>query len=344
MSIARIIRIAAATTALSGVFITAAKADPVADFYKGQQFTIMVGHHPGTGFDIYSRVLARHMGKHIPGEPSFVVKNMAGASGVIAANWLYTSAPKDGATMGIFAHTVALENMFGNEQARFDASKFIWVGNMEKSVGVCGVSPKAGVSTFEDLRNKPVRFGGTGATGPLVTLANAAKNLLGAKITVIPGYKGALDVKAAMHRDEVSGVCGLFWSHVISAWKDDLDSGAFKPILFVSGERPENMKNVAHVDDFVKTDEDRALFGLVFNISEHGRNYAMPPGVPEERVRAVRKAFMDTMKEPAFLAEAGKLGVEVSPSSGEEVEKAWRGYTATPPAIIARAKAALLTP
>ncbi|HEY8578632.1 MAG TPA: hypothetical protein VIL72_02010 [Beijerinckiaceae bacterium] len=342
MHAARSVRALVVASALAAA--TAAAADPVADFYKGQQVSIVVGHHPGTGFDVYSRVLARHMGRHLPGEPSFVVKNMAGASGIIAANWLYTTAPKDGATMGIFAHNVALENMFGNDQARFDASKFIWVGNMEKGVGLCGVTPKAGVAKFDDLREKKVIFGGTGATGPLVTLANATKNLLGAKIEVIAGYKGALDVKAAMQRGEVAGVCGLFWSHVISAWKDDLDSGAFKPILFVSGDKPAGMEHVAHVDDYAKTEEQKQTFGLAFNVAEFGRNYAMPPGVPADRVAAMRKAFMDTMKDPGFLSEAGKLGVEVSPTSGAEVEKAWRALTSAPKDVVERAKAALLTP
>ncbi len=321
-----------------------ARADAVADFYKGQTLSIVVGHHPGTGFDIYSRVLVRHMGRHIPGEPSMVVKNMAGASGIAAANWLYTTAPRDGSVMAIFAQNVPLENVFGNDQARFEADKFIWIGNMERTIGLCGVSRAAGVSTFEELTRKNVLFGGTGATGPLVTLANAIKNLLGANIKVITGYKGALDVKAAMQRGEVMGVCGLNWSHVATAWKDELDSGNFKPLIQLSGERIPELKDVVHVNDLARTDEDKQLFNLVFGVGELGRNYTMPPGVPAPRVAAMRKAFMATMSDAEFLAEAKKVGVEVAPSSGEELEAAWKGYAATPKAIIEKAKKATLSP
>lgn len=326
----------------AGLALASAHAADVADFYKDQQFSIVVGHHAGTGFDVYSRLLARHMDRHIPGKPSILVKNMAGASGIIAANWLYNTAPRDGSVMAIFTHNVPLENVFGNDKARFEAAKFIWIGNMEKSVAVCGVTKATGVETFDALREKEVLFGGTGATGPLVTLANATGSLLGAKIKVIPGYKGALDVKAAMQRGEVGGVCGLFWSHVQSAWKDELESGNFRPVLQMSGDPISDLKGVAHVRDFAKTPEDRQLFGLVFGVGEFGRNYAMPPGVPEDRVRAIRKAFMETMADKDFLEEAKKVSVEVAPSSGEEVEKAWRAFAATPKPIVERAKKALL--
>lgn len=317
-----------------------AQSDTVADFYKGKEVAIIVAHFPGTGFDIYSRVLVRHMGRHIPGNPTMVVKNMAGASGITAANWLYASAPKDGTHMGIFAHTVALENVFGNEQARFDAGKFIWVGNIEKSATFCVTSRASGVTTFDDLRKKQVIFGGTGATGPLVVLANGIKNLTGANIKLIPGYKGALDVKAAIQRNEVGGVCGMIWSHLQSAWKDMLDSGEIVPVVQTSGDPVPGVK-AAHVRDFIKNEEDEKLFGLVFLVGELGRNYALPPGVPAERVAALRKAFMATMADAEFRTEATKLGVEVAPSDGAEVERAWRAYASSSPAIVERAKKAI---
>jgi len=319
---------------------SALRADPVADFYKGKEVAIIVAHFPGTGFDIYSRVLVRHMGRHIPGQPSMVVKNMAGASGITAANWLYSTAPKDGTHMGIFAHTVALENLFGNQQARFDAGKFVWVGNMEKSATFCMTTRASGVNSLEDMRQREVIFGGTGATGPLVVLANGVKNLLGANIKIITGYKGALDVKAAMQRGEVAGVCGMIWSHIRTAWKDMLDTGEIKLVVQTSGD-PVPGVNAAHVKDHIKSEDDRALFGLVFLVGELGRNYALPPGVPPERVQALRKAFMDTMADPEFLAEAQKLGVDVVPSNGEEVERSWQAYASAPKATVERAKKAV---
>jgi tripartite-type tricarboxylate transporter receptor subunit TctC len=318
-----------------------AAADPVADFYKGKQFVIVVGHHLGTGFDLYSRVLARHMNRHIPGQPEMIVRNMSGASGILAANWLYNSAPRDGTTMAIFVYSVALEKLFGNPQARFDPAQMIWIGNMEKSVSLCGVSSRTGVKTIEDLRKKEVTFGGTGATGPLTTAANALRNLLGAKVKVIEGYKGSPDVKTAFLRDEVGGLCGLIYSHMKIGWQGELANGLYVPMLQTSGDPHPDLKGVQHVRDLARNDEERQLFTLVFTIGENGRNYAMPPGVPPERVKAIRAAFMATMADPAFLVEAKKLGLEISAMNGEELEASWRALAQIPAPIVARAKAAL---
>src|SRR6476660_7350628 len=186
-----------------------ALADDVGDFYKSKPFTIVVGHAVGTGFDTYSRVLARHIGRHIPGNPNVVVQNMVGASGIIPANWLYSVAPRDGSVMMTFVHTVALEPILGNNAARFDASKLTWIGNMDEGIGICGVSKDSGIAKFEDLLVKETVFGGTGVSGPLSKNALAVKHLLGAKIKVVSGYAGSASVKLAINRGEVQGICGL---------------------------------------------------------------------------------------------------------------------------------------
>lgn len=332
---------------LAGAMISAlamaspVRADSVADFYKGKTFNIVVAHHVGTGFDLYSRVLARHLNRHIPGQPDILVRNMVGASGIIAANYLYNAAPRDGTTMAIFVYSVALEKIFGNPQARFDPGKMIWIGNMEKSVTLCGVLRRSGVRSLEDLRAREATFGGTGATGPLTTAANAMRNLLGAKIKVIEGYKGSPEVKAAMLRGEVAGTCGLIWSHMKIGWQAELASGDYIPVLQTSGDPTPELKGVPHVRDFAKTPEEKQLFELVFTIGENGRNYAMPPDVPADRVKAIRSAFLATIADKAFLTEANKLGLEISPMTGEELEASWRRMAETPPDIIAKAKAAL---
>src|SRR5438445_11919282 len=146
--------------------VTGANADEVADFYKGKTFTIVVGHEVGTGFDIYGRTLQRHLGRHIPGNPIIVVQNMVGASGINAANWLYNIAPKDGTVVATFVHTVPFETLMGNAAERFDPAKYTWIGNMEESVAVCGVSKGAGIARFDDMNTKEATFGATGATGP----------------------------------------------------------------------------------------------------------------------------------------------------------------------------------
>src|SRR5581483_10129054 len=142
-------------------------ADEVADFYKGRTLNIVVGHEVGTGFDIYGRTLARHWGRHIPGNPNVVVQNMNGASGLTAANWLYNIAPKDGTVMATFVQSIPFEPLYGNTSARFDSAKFSWIGNLEESVGVCGVTKSSGINSFDDLLKKETIFAGTGTTGPL---------------------------------------------------------------------------------------------------------------------------------------------------------------------------------
>jgi tripartite-type tricarboxylate transporter receptor subunit TctC len=315
-------------------------ADDVADFYKGKTFTIVVGHEVGTGFDIYSRVLARHVGRHIPGHPSVVVQNMVGASGVAPANWLYNVAPKDGSVIMTFVHTAALEPIFGNGAARFDAAKFTWIGNMDEGVGICGVSPASGIGKFEDLLVKEVPFGSTGATGPLGKYALAVKNLLGAKIKLVPGYQGSASVKLAINRGEVHGICGLSMSSVTSQWRDELQSGAFKIILQVSGKPHAALTGVAHVERFAKSVDDEQVFGLIFGAQALGRIYGSAPGIPAERRNALRAAFMATMSDPQFLSDAGKSQIDINPTSGAEVEAFIARVAASSPEVVEWARRA----
>ena len=313
-------------------------ADEVADFYTGKTVAMVVGHEPGTGFDIYTRVIYRHMPRHIPGKPNMLVQNMQGASGIQSANWLYTIAPRDGTVLATFSQNVPLEPLFGNVHAKFDPGKFIWVGNAEASITVCGITTRAGIRTFADLQQRDVIFGATGPTGPLVKSALAVKNLMGARINVVTGYKGSASVKAAMLTGEVHGICGLPWSTIKSFWKSEIDSGEFKAIIQLSGDRLAELGDIPHANDFMKSEADKQLFGLLFNTQVLGRAYTLPPGVPQPRVDALRKAFMDTMRDPKFLEEANKAGLDISPSPGEDVGKLWASFANTPKDIVERAK------
>lgn len=337
-SIRPIIGLLVAAMVASGVSAPA-RADDVADFYKGKTVSIVVGHEAGTGFDVYSRVLIRHMGKHIPGNPAMIVQNMTGASGVVSANWLYSIAPRDGTVMGTFAQTVPLEPLFGNHQARYDPAKMIWIGNMESSLAICGVTRDSGIQSFSDLTKRETLFGATGPTGPLVKSALAVKNVLGAKLKVIAGYKGSADVKLAMARGEVAGICGLPWSTVKSFWRKELEAGDFRPLIQLSGDKTSELGDIPHYTDFIKTTEDKQLLGLLFGVQTLGRVYASPPDVPAERIAALRKAFMATMKDKDFLADAEKTGIDIIPMDGEVVAEMWAEFASTPPEIVARAKA-----
>jgi tripartite-type tricarboxylate transporter receptor subunit TctC len=317
-----------------------AVADEVADFYRGKTFSIVVGHEVGTGFDIYARTLQRHLGNHIPGNPVVVVQNMTGASGLTAANWLYNVAPKDGTVVSTFVHTIPFEPLMGNSAARFEAAKFTWIGNMEESVAVCGLSKSSGVTKFDDLYTKEVIIGATGATGPLVKSALAVRNLLGVKMKVVSGYQGSASVKVAINRGEVHGICGLPMSTITSFWRDDYESGNFRPIIQLSGGKSAQLKNIPHVDDYAKSDDDRQVYGLIFGTQALGRIYLSPPAMPEPRKFALRKALLDTMKDPQFIADAEKTQIDISPMTGEDVEAFIAKLSSVPPAVIERTKQA----
>ena len=322
------------------VAIQAAAANEIVDFYKGKTVSIVVGHEPGTGFDIYARVLAPHLSRNIPGQPSVIVQNMVGASGITATNWLANVAPKDGTVMATFVHTTAFEPIFGNAKAQYDPAKLSWIGNMEESAGVCGVTKASGIVSFDDLLAKEAIFGATGQTGPLGTFAQAVRNLLGAKLKVVYGYKGSAEVKLAMNRGEVQGICGLPLSTLKSFWGDEYKTGDFKPVIQLSGKPQAELKGIPHVDRYAKTDEDRQVFDLIFGAQALGRVYVSPPGQPEARTNALRDALMATMKDDKFLADATKAKIDVDPMSGEQVAAMIARYSAASPAVVARAKAA----
>jgi tripartite-type tricarboxylate transporter receptor subunit TctC len=257
----------------------------------------------------------------------------------VGANWLYNIAPKDGTAFGTFVFTAPFEPLMGNKAARFDPAKFTWIGNMEEGVAICGVSKAAGIDKFEDMRSKEVIIGGSAPNSALVKSALAVRNLFGVKMKVVPGYKGTASIKIAIARGEVHGVCSILMSTLRSHWRDEYDSGNFRPILQLSGRA--RLKGIPHVDDFVKSEQDRQVHGLIFGVQSLGKLYAAPPGIPVERRDALRKALAATMKDPAFLADAAKTKIDISPMSGQDVEAFIARVSAAPPAVIERAKKAL---
>ena len=312
-------------------------------FYAGRKVSVVIGHEVGTGFDLYGRMLARHMGRFIPGNPNLVPENMIGVAGFAAANWLYNVAAKDGSVIAHFAHTAPFEPLLGKATGRFDASKFTWIGNMDAVVGVCGVWDHAGVTQFDDLFTKEVIVGagGAGTGGPLTQFPTALRRLLGVKIKLIQGYKGSAGIKLALMRGELQGICGIPVSTLKTEWKDDLNAGRFKILIQLGRDRHPALGNIPHVYDYTKTPEDRQVFDLIFGLQAIGRPFAAPPNVPAERVATLRSAFMTMTKDDRFLAEAAKLSLDVSPSTGEAVQEFVTRIYASPKAIVDRAKDAL---
>jgi tripartite-type tricarboxylate transporter receptor subunit TctC len=300
-------------------FALPAAAESASEFYKGKTVSIIVGYPPGSGYTLYGQMLARYLGDHIPGKPTIIVQNMQGAGSIKAANFVFSAAPKDGLTLGIFSIGALIDQMFGHSTTTFDATKFGWIGNMDESVGVCVVRKEAGVARFEDLLKKETLFGGTGPSGGATQAALALDRLYGARIKVIKGYKGAQDVVLAMDRGEVQGVCGITISVLRSRLDQQIKSGDIIPIIHDAIKAQPELPGVPSVYDFAKTDEDRKVLDLLFGWRILGRPVAVPPGIPADRLAVLRKAFDQTTSDKRYIAEAEKAKLDIAPASGEEV-------------------------
>jgi tripartite-type tricarboxylate transporter receptor subunit TctC len=317
-------------------------ADDVGQFYKSHPLRIVIGHQVGTGFDLYGRLLARYLGKYLPGHPTIIPENMVGVAGLAAANWLYNAAPKDGSTIAIFAHTAPFDPLLGGDSAgKFDGTRFTWIGNMDAVIGLCGVWENSGIERFDDLFKSQKLFGssGAGTAGPLTQFPTALRNILGVKIKLIQGYKGSADIRLAMARGEVQGVCGIPLSTVKTEWRDDYKSGRFKLILQLGHDKKPELGALPHIYDYAKTDKDRQLFDLIFGLQTIGRPFAAPPNIPPERAQALRTAFMATLADTGLKAEAAKLQLDLTPMTGAKVQDFVQHIYASPPAIVQRAKA-----
>jgi tripartite-type tricarboxylate transporter receptor subunit TctC len=334
----KLFKMTAGVAAAAVVAIGAASAQDqsVADFYKGKTVNIYIGYSPGGGYDQYARVLAEHIGKHIPGNPTVVPQNMPGAGSLKLVNWLYTAAPQDGTAMGMVARAAPWDPMFGNEAAQFEPLEFTYVGSMNNEVSVCVAKAETGIETVEDLQEKELIVGGTGATADTVQFPKIMNAVLGTKITIIDGYPGGNDVVLAMERGEVTGRCGWSWSSVKSTRPDWIEEKKVNILVQLSTAKHPELQDVPLVMDLAKTEEDKRLLRLVFARQVAGRPIIAPPNIPEERVEALREAFMATLKDPEFVAQAEKLDMEITPVSGEELEQLVRDTYESPPEVAQR--------
>ena len=318
-----------------------AQAQTRDDMFKDKPFTIVVGHEPGTGFDLYARTLARYLPKYLPGKPNALVQNVVGASGVSAFNWLGTVAPKDGTTIAIVAFTVPFAPMLGHAAGRFDASQYNWIGNMDSSVSVCAFSKASGALTFEHARQREVMVGGTGASGPLSQSATALRALTGAQLKVIEGYKGSASVKLAIEGGELHGVCGISLSTARTQYREAFDSGDLLMTLQLGLEPHPELKTVPHVYQYARNEEERQVFDLIFGAQGLGRSFVAPPGVPAQRVAMLRAAFSSAMQDPELIAEAERVQLDLRPQTGEQVQAFVQRVYAAPREIADRARKAV---
>jgi tripartite-type tricarboxylate transporter receptor subunit TctC len=286
-------------------------------------------------------MIARHIGKYIPGNPTVVVKNMDGAGSLRLANHLYNAAPKDGTAFGTIARGAAFDPLFGNQAAQFDAAKYNWIGSANNEVSVCVSWHTTGIKTIDELQTKELVVGGTGPSADTDQFPRIVNGVLGTKFKIVTGYPGGNDISLAMERGEVQGRCGWSWSSVITTRKDWLDKKMINVLVQLSTDKHEDLPNVPAILDLAKTPEQKQILGLVFARQALGRPYLAPPGVPADRVAALRKAFMDTMKDKEFLAEAEKAKLEIGPISGEAVQKIVEDAYKTDPATVKKTAAML---
>jgi tripartite-type tricarboxylate transporter receptor subunit TctC len=316
---------------------TSAQAQSVADFYKGKNVELYVGYSVGGAYDLYARLLSRHMSKHIPGNPTIIPKNMEGAGSLRLANWLYNVAPKDGSAFGIFGRGTGFDPLLGNKAAQFDATKFNWIGSANNEVSICVAWHTSGVTKFEDLLNKPLIVGGTSSSADTDQFPRIVNGVLGTKMKVVTGYPGGNEVGLAMERGEVQGRCGWSWSSVKSTHKKWIDEKQFTILVQLGLDKHPDLPDVPLIIDLAKTDEQRQILKLIFARQVMGRPFIAPPGVPQDRVDALRQAFMATMQDPEYVADAEKTQMELNPVSGDKVQALIKEEYSTPPEIAQKA-------
>jgi tripartite-type tricarboxylate transporter receptor subunit TctC len=295
----------------------------------------VIGYAPGGGYDLYARTLGRHIGRHIPGRPNIVVQNMPGAGSIKAANFLYTIAPKDGTTFGGFSRGAVIDPLLGRgEGTQYDMRKFGWLGSISNEVGVCAFRSAVGIKSFADMRTKPSIIGATGAGADSDVFPTVLRKMFKLPVKLVAGYVSAAEVVVAIKRGEVDGRCGWSWSSLMSWNRDLYESKQIDVVLQLAAKKIDELSHVPLIIDLAETEQQKTALKLIVSRQTMARPYVAPPGVPAERLAALRAAFEATMKDPAFLAEAKKQDLEVLPVFGAEADTLVRDVYATPPDIV----------
>jgi tripartite-type tricarboxylate transporter receptor subunit TctC len=316
---------------------SASRAQSPAEFYKGKTIELAIGTSVGGGYDAYGRMLARSMGKYIPGNPTIVPRNMEGAGGVRLASHLYNTAPKDGTAFGTINRSAGFEPLLGNKGAQFDATRFSWIGSTNNEVSVCVAWHTTGITRFDDLLTHELVVGATGPSADTYQFPKIANAVLGTKFKIVTGYPGGNDVDLAMERGEVAGRCGWSWTSVKGLHQPWLDRKAINILYQMGLSKHRDLPDIPLVIDLARTDEERAILKLIFARQVMAWPFLAPPGTPADRVEALRKAFLQTMQDKDFLAEAEKAGLEITPVAGEDIQKLVAQIYATPAPIVRKA-------
>jgi tripartite-type tricarboxylate transporter receptor subunit TctC len=310
MNLARIASTAAATLGAAILAQSTAPAQTVADFYRDKQVKFVVSSSPGGGFDTVTRLIARHIDKHMPGKPAFVVQNMAGAGGLRAANFLYSVAPSDGTTIGLFQNTIPLEPLYGNRQATFDAKRFVWLGSPSQEFAVFAIWHTVPVDTVADARAHELAVGAPGSTSSPAFYGRIFAAVFGMRIRIIAGYPGEAEALLAMERRENDGNSSAYWSSLKATHPDWITEKKIKFLLQYGAHPRAELKDVPFAPDLADDPVKRQIVEIAAAPLALGRPIAAPPDVPADRVAALRAALADTFRDPDYLAECQNLRLE----------------------------------
>jgi tripartite-type tricarboxylate transporter receptor subunit TctC len=315
------------------------RADSVSDFYKNRSVSLVIGYSVGGGYDAYARLLARYIGKHIPGEPSIVPQQMTGAGSLRAANYIFSVAPKDGSVIGTFSRSMGIAPLLG--QADFDSRKFTWLGSVTDDDTTCVTWNTSPIKTWDDFLSKPFKLGGLGADSDPDIWALLYKNVFGAKVQLVTGYPGTNDVVLAMERGEVDGLCGLSWSTIRTRHAEWLSSQSVNIIVQAALKKEPEIASVPLATDLAATPEQHQIIRLLLASQAMARPFVAPPEIPEDRKAALIAAFDATMTDPDFLAEAQKLSFEIHPVSAATIDALLAEVYITPKDVLGRATKAI---
>jgi len=322
--------------ALTGASASSVGADPIADFYKGRTVTVIVSSSPAGGYDTVARAIARHMGKHLPGSPAFIVRNMTGAGGMTATNFLYNNAERDGSVIGQVQNNTPFEPLFGTKEARYDPVKFNWLGTPSSETAMVLLWHSVPVNSVADLRKREVVVGVSGANSTPAFFARLLNATLGTRLKTINGYPGQNEVLLAMERRELDGHPSAFFSSVRSTRPNWFAEKTAKAIVQYGPEKLAELGDVPFAPDLVGVD-DRLVMEAAFAPLALGRPFLIPPGVPPERVAALRQAFAAAIVDREFLAEAEKIGLGLNaPRTGEQMQALMERSYRSPPRVLDR--------
>jgi tripartite-type tricarboxylate transporter receptor subunit TctC len=312
----------------------------VDDFYAGKSVSLYIGYSVGGAYDLYGRLVARHLGRHIPGNPAVVPVNMEGAGSLKLMNWLSNAAPKDGSVIATVNQSAPFVPLIGlRELARYDPTKLTWLGSANREISVCVAWKRTGITKFEELYDKELIVGSTGAGADEYALPALVRRALGARVRPVVGYGGGNDINYAMERGEVDGRCGWAWSSIKTTRPDWVKDGTVRVLLQFGLIKHPELPDVPLVMDLARSEEERQVMKLVMMSADFGRPFLAPPGIPPQRAAVLRTAFEKTLADPKFQADAKLLRAEITPVTGAALEQLLKEAYATAADIVERTRA-----